>query len=317
MFYTTDEIVESVKARTLAPVGQPTYTNADFIRFCNEEFQIKLVPDIITIREDYFLRTYTQSIIYNKTSYTMPNRAIGNAIKDVIFIDTSNNRFPISHININDIPLNNFTSVYPSNFYIKGDQIVLAPSPNASSGTLEMWYYERPSQLVPVADCGQITAIAQNTPLAGQVTYTVNADVSSYSTYDFLSGSSPFQNWAIDVDPVSATSTTVVVSMSDVQGSDGTLLPSVGDYICEANYSCIPMVPQEMHPLLAEMTAARVVQGLGHNEKLEVINQNIQLMRQNCLNLIANRVEQKLERIINRYSLSRSSGYGWALGWNR
>lgn len=317
MFYTTDEIIESVKMRTLAPESQPTFTQSEFIRFCNEEFQIKLVPDIITIREDLFLRTYTQNIVYQKTSYTLPNRSIGNTLKDVFFIDTQGNRFPMAHININDIPLNNFTSVYPSNFYVKGDYIVLAPSPNATSGTLEMWYYERPSQLVPVAQCGLITQIQENVPTTGQVTFTVDADVSSYATVDFLSGASPFQDWAIDVVPVSATSTTVVCTMSDLQGGDGSLLINLGDYICNANTACIPMVPQEMHPVLAEYTAARVVQALGHKEKLDDINQNLALMRQNCLNLIANRIEQKNERIINRYSLSRSSGYGWALGWNR
>lgn len=317
MFYTTNEIITSVKARTLAPTGQATYSDSDFIRFANEELLIKMVPDIMTIREDFFLRTKNYNVTNNKTNYTLPERTIANTLKDVVYIDPSNNIFPMARINLEDIPLNNFTSIYPSNFYVKGDQIVVAPAPNSTSGTIQMWYYERPSQLVLTSACGQITAINADTPIAGQTTYTVNADVSSYTSMDVVSGKSPFQDLFIDIEPVSSTSTTVVFTTSDVTSQASDNSPSVGDWICNEQTSPIPMVPQEFHPLLCEMVAARVIQGLGHNEKLEAINANLAIMKQNLMNMIANRMEQKDEKIVNRYSISRSVGYGWALGWNR
>lgn len=316
MIFTTDDIITSVKARTLAPTGQPTYQNADFIRFANEEFLIKLVPDMITIREDFFLNTQDYTVSTNQTAYTMPERTLGNTLKDLFYIDTSGNRFVLSRININDIPLNNFVSVYPSNFYIKGDQVIFAPAP-FPAGTIEMWFYQRPNELVLTSACGQITAIALDTPIAGQVTYTVNADISSYDSVDVLSGKSPFVLWGQSLTPVSATSTTMVLTMSELQNEAGTMLPVVGDYICLEQQACIPMIPQEFHPLLAEMVAARVMQGLGHDAKLDKVNENIQVMRQNLLNMIANRIEQKPEAIKNRFGLVNNSGYGWATGWWR
>lgn len=315
MFFTTDQIIESTKIRILAPDGQTTFQDSDFIRFINEEFQLKLVPDMISLREDYFLKTTLTDIVQNQQNYTMPERAIGNVLKDLFVIDSGNNRFQVQRINPKIIPRTGLSSVYPYQFLIQADQVQIHPAPQATSGYIQMWYYERPNQLVLSADCGQITAIATDTPIAGQTTYTVNADISSYTSVDFLSGQSPFQLWAINVAPVSSTATTVVVTTEDVQNAGGETLPQIGDWICNEQTANIPMIPQDFHPLLAELTAARVVQALGHNDKLEAINNNIKEIRLNLLNTLSNRVEQNMEAILNPFGIQKYTGYGWALGW--
>lgn len=314
MFFTTDQIIESTKIRILAPDGQTTFQDSDFIRFINEELQLKLVPDMITLREDYFLKTTLTPIVQNQQNYTMPERAIGNVLKDM-YVIVNDSRFQVQRINPKIIPRTGLSSVYPYQFLIQADQVQIHPAPQATSGNLQMWYYERPNQLVLSADCGQITAIAEDTPIAGQTTYTVNADLTSYESLDFLSGKSPFQLWSINVVPVSSTTTTVVVTSEDVQNAGGQMLPQVGDWICNEQTANIPMIPQDFHPLLAEMTAARVVQALGHNDKLEAINNNIKEIRLNLLNTLANRVEQNAEAILNPFGIQKYTGYGWALGW--
>lgn len=315
MFFTTDQIIESTKIRILSPDGQTTFQDADFVRFINEEFQLKLVPDMITVREDFFLKILYQPVLSGQSLYTVPERAIGNTLKDMMYIDNGNNIFQCQRINVKVIPRTGLSSVYPFQFIVQADQIALFPVPNASVGNLQMWYYERPNELVLTSECGQITAIAVDTPTAGQITYTVNADISSYTSVDFLSGQSPFQLWAIDVAPVSTSSTTVVVTATDVQNGAGVNMPQVGDWICEQQKACIPMIPQDFHPLLAEMTAARIVQALGHNDKLEAINNNIKEIRLNLFNTLSNRIEQNAEAILNPFGLQKFTGYGWALGW--
>ena len=318
MFYTTDEIIASLKTRILAPTGQPTFSTSDFVRFINEEFQLKMVPDTITLREDFFLKSVRLPVAAGLTKYTMPERAIGNVLKDIFYLDSGNNRYPTQRININQIPTNNLSSIYPAQFYIEADQVVIAPTPQAAGGTVQLWYYQRPNELVLESACGQITAVDYDTPTTGQVTYTVNADISSYEVVDFQSGYSPFQLTNIDVPVVSATNSTIVVDMEDVAGQvTGTYLPQVGDWICNEQTAPIPMVPQEFHPLLAEMSAARVVQALGHNEKLEAILGNIETIRKNLFNTLQIRVEQNKEAIFNPYGLVQSTGYGWNLGWPR
>jgi hypothetical protein len=316
MIFTTDDIIASVKARTLAPSGQKTFQDSDFIRFMNEELLIKIVPDIQTVREDFFLQPLQTPLVQNQAAYTMPERALGNTLKDLFWIDQNGSRFPIARINIRDIPNTNGYTQAPYTFYVQDNQVVLGPPP-FGTGTLEQWYYLRCNDMVLTSACGQITAIATDTPIAGQVTYTVNANISSYTELDFLSFTSPFQLWAMNVVPVSATSSTVVVDMDDVENQVGTLLPQLGDYICEALTAPVAMIPQEFHPLLSEYVAARVVQSLGQNEKLAAINENIQLMRQNLLNTIANRIEQSPEVIRSRGGFIDSAGYGWAVNWSR
>lgn len=315
MFFTTDQIIESAKIRILSPEGQSTFQDSDFVRFINEEFQLKLVPDMITLREDYFLKNKLSAVTQNLENYTMPERAIGNTLKDLFYIDSGNNRFQCQRINIKVIPRTGLSSVYPFQFLIQADQVQLHPTPNATSGYLQMWYYQRPNELVLSSECGQITNIAVDTPISGQITYTVNADISSYATLDFLSGQSPFQLWSTDVTPVSATASTVVVTATDVQNSAGENMPVVGDWICNQQTACIPMIPQDFHPLLAEMAAGRIVQALGHNEKLEAINNNIKEIRLNLFNTLSNRVEQNAEAILNPFGIQKFTGYGWALGW--
>ena len=315
MFFPTDQIIESTKIRILSPDGQSTFQDDDFVRFINEEFQLKLVPDMISLREDYFLKIALSSIVANQANYTMPERAIGNTLKDLFVLDSGNNRFQVQRINPKVIPRTGLSSVYPYQFLISADQVQLHPTPTSTAGYLQMWYYERPNQLVLSSECGQITAIATDTPIAGQTTYTVNADVSSYDSLDFLSGTSPFQLWSIDVTPVSSDATTVVVTSVDVQNEGGQMLPRVGDWICNEQTANIPMIPQDFHPLLAEMAAGRVVQALGHNDKLEAINNNIKEIRLNLFNTLSNRIEQNAEAILNPFGIQKYTGYGLALGW--
>ena len=313
MYFTTDSLLTSIKTRALIPTSQSTFQNSDLINFANEEMQIKLVPDLISIREDFFLRSKTVAITANNSRYPVPERCLGNALKDVFYLDANNNKYPIRRINIHDVVTNVASGSLPQHFYMLGDRINLVPTPSSATGSIEIWYYERPNQLALTASCAKITAI--NTSGANQV-FTVDTDLSSSwstSTYvDILSGKSPFLTWAIDCAVVGITSTTITVATSGVVAQDGTtVLPQVNDYVCQAQYANIPMIPQEAHPLLSEMVAARVVQALGDSEKLALITANINEMRKQVFAMCSNRVENALQSVINRRGFNRMIGPGW------
>ncbi len=314
MFYTTDQIIEVVKTRCLMPSSQATFTDSDIIRFVNEELQTKLVPQIISQREDFFLYKEEVTIVANQSSYTLPERAIGNNFKDIFYVDTGGNKFPIQRMNIEDIPYWPENGQYLNRFYMLGDSWVLYPTPNQATGHIDVWYYERPNQLVANNQCGQITGIAVG---ATTTVYTVNNSVAAYAELDFLSGRSPFALQAKNVVPVSSTSTTVTITNTDVENNANVMLPRVGDYINQAQYACIPMVPEDAHPLLTEMVAGRIVQALGDTQKMQDINQNIAVMQNQFFQLIANRPEQRLQRTVNPTGLHRSAGFGqpWGWGW--
>lgn len=316
MFYTSDTLITSVKDRTLAPSSQTTFSSATFLNFANEEMQIKMVPYIMSMREDFFLKNLSQAITANISKYTLPRRAIGNGIKDLFVIDNTNNRFIVPKINIHDLPITgSISDLFISHFYLYGDQIVVTPTPNTTAGSLDIWYYSKPSQLVLTSACAKITAVSQGSP---NTIFTVDTDISAQTTVDFLSGKSPFQLWVQDIPVVSATATTVTILTTNVDDEAMSLvLPQVGDYICPQLQANIPMIPEEFHPLLAELVAARVLQALGDGAKLQQTMANIAEMKMNIQMLMANRAEQAVEKIVNRYSLDRVSGMGYRTGFFR
>jgi hypothetical protein len=225
-------------------------------------------------------------------------------------MDAQGNRLPMSRCDVVDLPSVGNLGTTNQAFMLKGDVIVVLPTPTTTGGYLEIWYYQRANDLVLTEAVGKITAIEADTPIAGQTTYTVDADLSAYSEFDFLSATSPFVLWAEDVEVVSISTTQLIVTSSAVSNDAGTLLPQLNDYICPRLTANIPMVPQEFHPLLAEMGAERVLQALGHTDKLQACMANIESMRKRLFKLVANRIEQKPIPIVNRNSLLRFSGFG-------
>jgi hypothetical protein len=297
----------------MAPDTLAAFQDSDIIALANNELQSRLANDLISMREDFFLRSKTVSISSNISRYAMPERALGNSLKDVFYVDSNSNKFPLRKINIHDISTNSASGGYPLYFFLQGDYINIQPIPSSASGSLEIWYYERPNELVLTASCAKITSIATN---GANKEFTVNTDLSSsLSTgnyVDFLSGKSPFVTWSIDVPIVSISSTVITVATSNVlDQASSSVLAQVNDYICPAQKANIPMIPQEAHPLLSEMVQEKIVQAWGDGEKLAQIKASIIELRKQLFNICQNRVENANELAINRRGFNRMIGPGW------
>lgn len=309
MFYTTDQLLDSIKVRTLAPSSQQTFTDANLISLANEEMQISLVPDLISLREDLFLDVKTITLVASVPLYPIPERAAGNALKKIFYKDANNNRYPIARQSVSRLDENTSATGLPSGFILQGDDIRIMPVPNGS-GTLEAFYQKRPSDLVLVADCAKISSVSS---VGGTTTFTVDTDLSGTlatgSLVDIVNGQSPFLNWAIDQSITGITSSTIEVATSGVVNEASTVLPGVGDYICAAQTTCIPMIPQEFHPILAQMVAARLMEALGDLQKLQAVNSKLAEMRRQAFQLVGNRVESDSIHVVKRFGALAYSGY--------
>ncbi|NBX74721.1 MAG: hypothetical protein EBQ89_10570 [Alphaproteobacteria bacterium] len=84
----------------------------------------------------------------------------------------------------------------------------------------------------------------------------------------------------------------------------------VGDYICLANESIIPQIPPDLHTVLAERTAARILAAIGDQAGLAVANQKIAEMELRQGNVLDQRVEGAPEKITARHSLLRYGKMG-------
>jgi hypothetical protein len=305
--FLVEDLIESVKDRSFAPISQTTFENEDIIRILNEELSLRLVSAIQKQREDFFLARKEVSLISGKDHYLLPNRTVGNAIKALFVQDSVNNRRMLKRRDIDRIDEYSSSSGESSEFYFEGDEIVLMHPPASTSDSLLFVYSRRPNTLIETTSCAKITAVSS---LAGTTTFTVDtdltADLSVGSEVDFLRNESPFTLWSEEVAITSITATTIGVATSNVSDVDSSVEPRVNDYICPTGYSNIPMLPEEFHPVLAEMGACRMLRSLGDLNKWQAAKAELKEMLTEALSLIRNRAESSPERPSKKRGLIRT-----------
>ena len=146
--FTTNELIESIKTRAMIPENQVTFKEEDFLRFANEELDLGVVPFVMGLHEDYFLKVEKITLVSQQDNYPVPYRAIGNKAREVAYQDTNNNIFEMSRVGIGDIPhyQSSFISQQFRIFYMQGRDIVIVPSLGSGdqSGFLRVTYYCRP-----------------------------------------------------------------------------------------------------------------------------------------------------------------------------
>jgi hypothetical protein len=250
MAYLVEDLIESVKDRSFAPISQTTFTDVSILRLLNEELSLKLVADITSVREDFFLATKLTSIVANKDHYLVPRRAIGTAIKALFPVDSAGNVGPmLPRRDIDRIGGYSDGGVAEA-FYFEADQVVIIPKPLSGIGSLMFSYPRKPNTLIATASCAKITAVTAG---VSSVVFTVDTDLTASlvvgDEVDFLRGRNPYGLWAEECAITAIDATTITVALSDIADVDGaTVLALIGDYICPAGFANIPMLPEEFSP---------------------------------------------------------------------
>jgi hypothetical protein len=315
VFYYTEDLTSAITLRTLAPIAQTTFQTSDLIQIANDEMQLKLVSDIQTIREDFFLQSQDQALVASQQGYYIPSRAVGNALKAVTYVDPQGNESaPLNRVPVERSYMFSSGNSVPIAFYVASDQIMLLPKPNLGQGTIRLYFFQRPNQLVSTTSCAKITSISS---AGGTSAFTVNTDLTGSlsigSTLDFLRVTNPFMLWAKDVAITAINSTTISVATTGVIDVNSNVLPTVGDYICPAGKANIPQIPQEFHPVLAQMGAVRLLAALGDLNKLAAAKQELAEVRRESVKLIKNRVESAPEKVDTRGGLMGRVGTRYGL----
>lgn len=314
MAFLIEDLIESVKSRSFIPVSQSTFTEAQIIQILNEELRLSLVSDIMSAREDFFLTTKTTALVANKDHYLIPALCIGNNLKAVFIVDQTGRRRAIQRRDVDRSDEYASQNGEPEKFYFEGDEIVLMPKPSVATDSILFSYFRKPNQLIVTSNCAKITAVSS---LNGVTTFTVDTDLTDAqldetlsvgSTVDFLRASNPHTLWSEQVAITAITANTIEVATSDIADVDGSVEPAVGDYICPSGFSNIVMVPEEFVPILAEMTAARMLRSLGDLNKWQASQAIVEKMRKEALSLIRQRVESSPELASKPSRLSRAFG---------
>lgn len=295
---TTNKLIASIKRRCLMPSSNSTFSDEDLIEFLNEEMSIGLVPSVLQMKDEYLVYKDVVRVLSGQTTYPIPTRAIGNKLRELSYSDDGKNEYNMTQIELDNKTINSFVNqggFYASQFYVQGSSINLHPSDFSYSGYLFFYYYMSPNFLVKDNAVATIKSIDRNTG-----TIILNNLPTTYTTdqvYDFINIDSPNNIMTIDIPITAVNSVTKTVTL------DATKIPTnlkVGDYMTLAGESCVPNLPTELHAILAQRVACRVLEALGDSNGLTNAKAKLDEMEGKLGVLIDSRVEGSAIKIRNK-----------------
>lgn len=308
--YTVDKtdlsLVKSVQARILFPLSANTLTSARIIELLDEEMRSAVVPLVLAAKEEFYVQNYDTSLVAGTYNYTIPTRAAFATWRDIVLVDSTGNEINMTELAPEYVkityPVGNMPPMYTFGFILNNDRITLWP-PNMTvptQYTLRMKCKRRPNHLTTYANCGQISAINTGTNV---VSLSVNGDGTwtTSTTFDIIPNSPPFTSRGDDQSITAIDNTLNTITLSSLP-TDLT----VGDWVCPARMSCIPQIPYDMFPLLAQRGVLKCLEALGDSQGLQVAERRYQDMAADFARTVSPRIEGTPKKIINR-----TANFGW------
>lgn len=304
----SDELIQSIKVRSATPISQITFSEIDILRFAQEEIEMKLLPNILAVKEEFYVTETEIPLVPNKSLYDIPYRAIGGKVRHVIYKHPSNSLLPLANIPIENV-LEYEASGNASQLFgvaLQNDQLRLVPRVSATTtGSLLLRYYLRPNKLVLMNRGARVKNINFTT---GVVTVAIgNTDPSKVpqnitinTKIDFIKAKPSHKTYKFDIQPlaVNTAAGTITFNPTDIPEE-----LEAGDWICVAGETVIPQIPSELHSMLAQAVACRILEALSDTQALQNATVKLQEMEQKLLNVIDTRIEAPAKKAVNPYSL--------------
>jgi hypothetical protein len=251
MLYTTDDIIIAAKRNASIPTSQKKFTTSDFLAFMNEELQLTIVGEMLSLREDYFVTSSTTALVANQDTYAYPTAAVGWKLEAIWHVDSNRTYSKLQRIHRNQRhmyqTLDDASS--PVAYFFSGSKIEVVPSVGSTaSGSIQFDYVRIQNELVSVSSTGLVSSVV-DTGTDYQIT--VGTVPSTTDGVDVISGTNPFG--AI----VRSESASVVGSVVTISKTNFDRAPVAGDYVCSTGKTCIPNIPEDYHPILAQALAIR------------------------------------------------------------
>src|SRR3990167_5315956 len=99
-YLTTDTLLEMIKTESMVPDSNAALDDDDFLAMANQEMRIGMLPTIMQFHEEYLVRTDTPTaLVANQSAYAIPYRAVGGKLREVFYLDTSNNLNKMVRVN--------------------------------------------------------------------------------------------------------------------------------------------------------------------------------------------------------------------------
>ena len=313
---TTCALIKTSLRRAMIPSDQATFTCCDVIDIMNEEIGIHILPMVLRAHEEYYVIDEDQALSACTIRYKIPHRAVGNKLRDVQCIDNAGTQYEMTRVSLEDRPeyQGNYTNNQFLTFYLENDDIVLMQN-QISNGSIRTSYYLRPNELVKDNRGAKITAICAGSCTTTFTVCPLPAHFPCTTVFDFIQGKSPnkivgFERCVCAINSSLKTLTFCNCCLTTIDLFSITpkqLTFSVGDYIMKEAETILPQLPTELHPIIAQRTAVKMLEALGDVEGMKMAQNELERMEYNAMTLIDNRVEGAPQKITNRHSILKSS----------
>ena len=297
---TVAALLSEIERVSFAPSNQVTFSTPDILAIADEVIESQMQPKIILVREGYFVKIEAYTITVDQARYELPDRAAAMGFREIKIIDSdnSNNSMDLIYADFSDIRTTN--SGEPKYFYLEENSVVLYPTPNATRGTLQVWYPIRPNKLVEVSATGKISAINTVTK-----TLTLESMPSTWvgtDKYDLIKGTGAHElrNFS-DAPALSYFYNTPSFFNLPTLEIAWNVLPTdlvIGDYVALAQETPLVQLPSIFIRVLARGVAAEMI-GDMNQPAAKLLLERFDKGMENALNLITPRVPGAPKYLVN------------------
>lgn len=271
---TTTELITKLQLAGAFP-DDGYFTTANYLSFLNDAQQTEITPLLVKMNEEYLL-AHTDFPIVVGSKYQIPTRAVGANLRAVKIVESDGSFRNLNRLFIED-KRNKLTG-----YYINRNSVEL--SDDIESGTLRLYYISALPSLVETSNCGQIVSINTINFAIEVSSFPNNSTFTNDGLLDFIQATAPYDLLAIS-QPIS----TIVGSDIIMQQALPETL-AVGDYVCTVKQTCIPLIPDELIPLLIQAALVNALRSK-KDKAAEAEDKKLQMMKQTMLDMLDPRVK--------------------------
>jgi hypothetical protein len=294
MAWTTTDLLASIKRRAGVPFSQATFTPAEVLTIASEELMGYIVPLVTGIREDHWLVDEDVTLTPTDT-YRIPYRAAAGRLRELSIIDASGSIRNIPRVGVDD------KEDATWGFTVEGDRVKLI-----NDGAMSMWrlgvtlrftFTVRPNSLIETTAAGVVQSFS-----TGAKTITLASAPAGFTgntSWDIIRARSPFEFLGYDLAGTLATAT---ITFTNALPTD----LMAGDYVCLREQSPVPQLPVELHPLLAQKVAIKILESIHDEAALDSAREELGKLEKDAKEAITPRVIGEAKTVVNRDSLYRS-----------
>jgi hypothetical protein len=289
---TADQLLQNVKDRAALPPAQVVVTDPKILNMATEEMLAFIAPLLENTNEEFFTDHQDIPLVAGQTAYDIPTRAMNSAVRALKWLDVNGIEGPpLNRIDLVDI--NRYASLSspaPAGFYPTATQVVVAPAPGATSGSLRCYYSSRPGVLINGTSLATVSSATDTVLTCASVATGIFA---VGQTVDIISPNSPFKLKAKDQIITASTATTITIGAGGLSAAG----VSAGDYVTLSSTSYVPQIPLEWHSLLELRTVARVLAALGDARGQQGAMQDAAMIEMRVLNLAQPRFQNNNKKL--------------------